>query len=96
MDDKLLKTTNKNYLLEYSSLEIPIFEVDKETSLKITARYNDYDTYEKIIETKKDIKGYINGTEFLISKGSDQNSNFFISFLHIEKYVIYTINYKIG
>ncbi|AYE36500.1 histidine kinase [Borrelia turcica IST7] len=96
LDDKLLKTTNKNYLLEYSSLEIPIFEVDKETSIKITARYNDYDTYEKIIETKKDIKGYINGTEFLISKGSDQNSNFFISFLHIEKYIIYTINYKIA
>ncbi|WP_199911325.1 histidine kinase [Candidatus Borreliella tachyglossi] len=94
-DNKNLKIGNINDLLEYSSLEIPIFEVDKGTYLKITARYNDSDTYEKIIETKKDIKGYINGTEFLISKGSDQSSNFFISFLNIEKYIIYTINYKI-
>ncbi|UGQ17427.1 histidine kinase [Borrelia sp. RT1S] len=95
LDSKTLKTVDTNYLLEYSSLEIPIFEVNRETSLKITARYNDYDTYEKIIETKRDTKGYINGTEFLISKGNDQSSNFFISFLHIEKYIIYTINYKI-
>ncbi|UEQ07483.1 histidine kinase [Borrelia hermsii] len=95
-NNKSPKISNTNYLLEYSSLEIPIFEVEKGTNLKITARYNDSDTYEKIIETKKDIKGYINGTEFLISKGSDQNSNFFISFLNIEKHIIYTINYKIS
>ncbi|WP_024653400.1 hypothetical protein [Borrelia persica] len=94
-NNKKIKTNDINYLLEYSSLEIPIFEIEKGTNLKITARYNDSDTYEKIIETKKDIKGYINGTEFLISKGNDQNSNFFISFLNIEKYIIYTINYKI-
>ncbi|AAX17965.1 serine/threonine kinase, putative [Borrelia turicatae 91E135] len=95
-NNKSLKLSNTNYLLEYSSLEIPIFEVEKGTNLKITAKYNDFDTYEKIIETKKDIKGYINGTEFLISKGNDQNSNFFISFLNIEKHIIYTINYKIA
>ncbi|AJW73432.1 hypothetical protein [Borrelia hermsii] len=95
-NNKSPKISNTNYLLEYSSLEIPIFEVEKGTNLKITARYNDSDTYEKIIETKKDIKGYINGTEFLISKGNDQNSNFFISFLNIEKHIIYTINYKIS
>ncbi|WP_281862065.1 histidine kinase [Candidatus Borrelia fainii] len=95
-NNKNLKLSNTNYLLEYSSLEIPIFEVEKGTNLKITAKYNDFDTYEKIIETKKDIKGYINGTEFLISKGNDQNSNFFISFLNIEKHIIYTINYKIA
>ncbi|AHH12671.1 Hypothetical protein BHO_0050700 [Borrelia hermsii YBT] len=95
-NNKSPKISNTNYLLEYSSLEIPIFEIEKGTNLKITARYNDSDTYEKIIETKKDIKGYINGTEFLISKGNDQNSNFFISFLNIEKHIIYTINYKIS
>ncbi|AHH10837.1 Hypothetical protein BCO_0050701 [Borrelia coriaceae ATCC 43381] len=94
-NNKNLKTNNRNYLLEYSSLEIPIFEVEKGVNLKITAKYNDFDTYEKIIETKKDIKGYINGTEFLISKGNDQNNNFFISFLNIEKHIIYTVNYKI-
>lgn len=95
-NNKSVKINNTNYLLEYSSLEIPIFEVERGTNLKITARYNDSDTYEKIIETKKDTKGYINGTEFLISKGNDQNSNFFLGFLNIEKYIIYTINYKIA
>ncbi|ACH93580.1 serine/threonine kinase, putative [Borrelia duttonii Ly] len=95
-NNKKLNINNINYLTEYSSLEIPIFEVERGTNLKITARYNDLDTYEKIIETKKDTQGYINGTEFLISKGSDQNSNFFISFLNIEKCIIYTINYKIA
>ncbi len=31
----------------------------------------------------------------MISKGNDKNSNFFISFLNVEKQIIHTINYKI-
>ncbi|BCR22058.1 histidine kinase [Borrelia sp. HM] len=94
-NNKNVKTGNLNSLIEYSSFEMPIFEIEKGKNLKITARYNDFDTYEKIVEIKKDTKGYINGTEFLISKGNDQKSNFYISFLNIEKHIIYTINYKI-
>ncbi|WKC85543.1 histidine kinase [Borreliella lusitaniae] len=95
LDKKTLKKCNPDYILEYSALEIPVFEISKGTNLKITAKYSDLDTYEKIIITKNNPKGYINGTEFLISKGNDKNSNFFISFLNVEKQIIHTINYKI-